>query len=381
MERPRYAPLPAPSPLELSNQPFPSAPPAGLVRALLWLRAALGRLAQAIGPAELGVFEDAAGAALLPVLVALIRNGVPEALVDGPQSAAELAERRGLNEDALFRALRGAAVKGYFRLLADGRFEHNARSRVLLGGRPSRAREFLLYFGSGSNLAAWNAFDHALHTGASPFDHVHGMTIWDWFEQHADERELFAHAMMGVTLADAPVIASLYPFRELKSVCDVGGGRGTLLSELLIRHPHLSGVLCDSAGVLDSARKLLGARGVLERVELTPCSFFEQVPAAADAYLLKNVLHDWNDSQCVAILKNVRAAAGQSGRLLIAETLVERVSHDPLGVTADVQMMVACSGGRERGQSELAELLAQAGFRLGRVFVYPTISVLEGLPV
>jgi hypothetical protein len=380
MDRPQYAPLPAPSALELSSQPFPSAPPAVLVRALLWLRTALGRLAKAIGPAELGVFEDAGAAVLLPVLVALIKNRVPEALADGPKHAAELAAQTGLNEDALFRALRCTAVKGYFRLRDDARFEHNASSRVLLGGGLSRAREFMLYFGSGSNRAAWNDFEHALRTGHSPFDHVHGMNIWDWFEQHSDERELFSHAMLGMSLADAPVIASLYPFAELKRVCDVGGGRGTLLSELLIRHPHLAGVLCDSASVLESARQLLAARGVLGRAELSPGSFFDRVPAGADAYLLKNILHDWNDAQCVKILKNVRAAAGTSGKLLIAETLVEHVSRDPIGVPADLQMLVACSDGRERSRSELASLFEQAGFRLARVFVYPTISVLEGLP-
>jgi O-methyltransferase len=381
MDRPRYAAVPQPSSLELSSRPFPSAPPAGAVRALIWLRGALGRLARAIGPAELGIFEDIGAAALLPVLAALIKRGVPEALADGALSTAELARRTGTNEDALFRALRSAALRGYFRLRGDGRFEHNAGSRALLGGRLSCAREFLAYFASGSNQAAWQAFDHALVTGKSPFDHVHGMNVWQWFDEHPDERELFAHAMMGITTGDAPVVATLYPFAELRRVCDVGGGRGTLLSELLIRHPHLEGVLYESAGVLESAKKLLDARGVLGRVTLSAGNFFEQVPAGADAYLLKNILHDWSDPTSIAILKNVRAAAGASGKVLLVEVVVERVSRDTRGVPADLQMMVACSDGRERGRAEYARLLEQAGFRLGRVFTYPTVSVLEGLPV
>ncbi len=350
-----------------------------MVRALLWLRGAVSRLAKALGPAELSLFEHATAGAALHVLGALVRTGVPEALNAGPLSAEQLAERTGLNGDALFRALRGASLQGYFRLRKDGRFEHNSRSRLLGGGTPSRAREFLLYFSSGSNLAAWGDFQHALETGQSPFDHVHGMNIWEWFERHSDEREVFAHTMMGMSIADAPVIARLYPFRELHSVCDVGGGRGTLLSELMIRHQHLRGVLYESQQVLDSARPLLEARGVLNRIRLSPGNFFERVPTGADAYLLKNILHDWDDERCAVILRNVRDAAGKNGRVLIAESLLERFSHDPIAVPADLQMMVACSNGRERSQVEFQSLLRKCGFKLGRLFPYPTVSVIEGI--
>ncbi len=375
-----YQPLPAPSVVELSRRSFPDAPPAGLVRALLWLRGAVAKVGKALGPAELCIFEQANAAALFHVLAALVRAGVPEALRDGPLSAERLAERTGLNADALFRSLRGAALSGFFHLKRDGRFEHNARSRVLCGGRLSRARELLLYFSSGSNLAAWSSFEHVLRTGQSPFEHVHGMNVWEWFERHADEREMFAHGMMGISAADAPVIARLYPFREIQSVCDVGGGRGTVLSEILIRHPHLRGVLYESPSVLESARSLFRARGVLARVELSAGSFFERVPGGADAYLLKNILHDWDDERCVGILRHVRAAVGEGGRVLIAEKVVERFSRDPIGVAADLQMMVACSDGRERSSGELENLMTKSGFRLRRMFSYPTLSVLEGLP-
>jgi hypothetical protein len=337
-------------------------------------------LAKALGPAELCVFEQAMAAGALQVLCALVRTGVPEALAGGPLGAEELAERTGLDADALFRTLRCSAEHGYFRLRSDGRFEHNAQSRALVGGRLGRARELLLYFGSGSNLAAWAGFEQALRTGRSPFDVVHQMNIWDWFERHPDEREMFAHAMMGMSVTDAPVIARLYPFGELDSVCDVGGGRGTLLSELLLRHGHLRGVLCDSPSVLESARPLLEARGVLGRVELRPGSFFEHIPSGVGAYLLKNVLHDWDDARCVTILRNVRAAGGLGARLLVAETLVDRYSRDAIGLASDLQMMVVCSGGRERSLGELESLFTKSGLRLGRVFSYPTISVLEALP-
>jgi hypothetical protein len=380
MAPPLYPPLPSPSPLELSAQAFADPPPAALVRAVLWLRRTLFGLAKALGPAELCVVEDATAAVLLHVLAALIRSGVPEALAARPLTAEDLAQQTGLNPDAVFRTLRCAALHGYFRLRQDGHFEHSARSRALLGGRPSRIRELLLYFGSGSNQAAWAHFGHALQTGRSPFEHVHGVSVWEWFEGRADEREMFADAMLGLSVGDAPVIARLYPFGEVQSLCDIGGGRGTLLSELLVRYPHLQGVLYESPHVLESARPLLAARGVLERVQLTPGSFFESIPGGAQAYLLKNILHDWDDERCVAILRNVRAAMSPGARLLIAEALVERHSRNAMGVATDLQMMVACSGGRERGLSDFEALLGQAAFRLARVSSYPTISLLEALP-
>ncbi len=127
-------------------------------------------------------------------------------------------------------------------------------------------------------------------------------------------------------------------------MCDVGGGRGTLLSEILKRHEHLRGVLCDAAGVCESARQLFAERGVAERVELAPGSFFERVPSGADLYVLKNILHDWDDDACRVILRVVRAAMRPGERLLVCETLVEKNSRDLLGTRADLQMMMVCRG-------------------------------------
>jgi len=376
---PRYEPQPSPSPLTLSPRRFPDAPPAFLVRALLRVRAAIQWLARSIGPPELTTFDMAVGAAMTHVLCGIVRTGIADALGDEPLTAEQIAARTGLVPDAVHRTLRACSVKGCFRLRPDGLFEHTALSRTLRSGRLDRTREFVLFFGSGSNLTAWSRFHHALATGHSPFDQHHGMNLWQWFAEHPDEREIFAHAMMGLTVGDAPVIAKLYPFREVASVCDVGGGRGTLLSELLIRHPHLRGVLYEGPDVLESARTLFEARGVLERVDLVSGSFFESVPAGADAYLLKNVLHDWDDATCVKILRIVRAAAAPGARLLVAESIVERDSRDPMGALADLQMMVTCSDGRERGRAEFRRLLADAGFYLERIFEYPTIAVLESI--
>lgn len=212
----------------------------------------------------------------------------------------------------------------------------------------------------------------------SAFDRVHGETVWEWFERHDDEREMFAHAMMGVTVGDAPFVADLYPFGEVKRLCDVGGGRGTLLSELLLRFPHLGRVLVDGAGVIESARELLHARGVLDRAELVAGSFFDtDLPRHCDAYALKNVLHDWDDAACTRILKNVRRAMSPGARLLVMDIMTEPNVGEGFGPLLDLHMLVACSGGRERGVEECRRLLHATGFRLERVHPGPTVSVLD----
>ena len=160
-------------------------------------------------------------------------------LCAGPLSADEIAARVGTDADATHRTLRWLAGGGVFTLRPDGRFENNRLSRGLMSGRRTRGREWTQYFGSLSNLASWCDFERTLETGKNAFERVLGETIWAWFDRHPDERENFAHAMMGITVAVAPLVAELFPFGESSVICDIGGGTGTLLSELLVRHPHL----------------------------------------------------------------------------------------------------------------------------------------------
>lgn len=375
--------LPPPSPLDgaLTAAPLPAPPPALLVRAALGLRRTLLALADRVVPAHVPIFERSTGVMQTMLLGAVARRGVADLLLEGPLDAATIAARTGSDADTMHRILRALATIGIFELRVDGRFANNRLSHALVGGRLERTREWVQYCGSQSNVAAWAEVERTLLDGHNSFEPLFGMTLWDWFERHADEREMFAQAMMGLTIADAPVIARLYPFAEVASICDVGGGRGTLLSELLIRHRHLTATLCDSAGVLQSARTLLGQRGVLERVSLVPGSFFDAVPAGCEAYLLKNILHDWDDARCRVILGNVRRAMSPGQRLLVIEQLVERNDTRGLGPLADVQMMVACADGRERAVAELHALLEATGFTPARVFRHPMIGLVEARAV
>jgi len=338
----------------------------------------LQRLTDALTPANLVMFEMTTGLAVTHMLGAVARFGIVDELANGPATARTLARRLELDEGALFRTLRALAARGVFLAHPDGRFENNRLATALMSGMHARGREWALYFSSGSNVAAWSDFSETLRTGASAFDRLHGMSVWEWFDAHPDEREMFAHVMMGLTFGNAPAIASMYPFDEIETLCDVGGGRGALLSELLVRYPKLIGILSEDESVLVSARELLASRGVAERATLVPGNFFDQVPLGADAYVLKNVLHDWDDDACRRILRVIRKAARTGARVLICETLMGARS-DPLASMVDLQMMVACSNGRERTLEELRGLLSATGFSYRRHFDFPTIAVVEGI--
>ncbi len=358
-----------------------AAPPSVAVRAVLALRKALIKAADAVVPPQIAALERVTAGAGGHVLSELARLGVPDLLADRPMTGAEIAGRTKTDADAMQRTMRAAVAMGVFERRADGRFQNNRLSSALRHGDVESARAFAVYFGSRSNAHAWADFRETLRTGKSAFERVHGMTVWEWFDEHPEERETFAHAMMSVTLLEAPGIAATYPFGELGKICDVGGGRGSLLSEILLHHPRLRGVLCDAPGVLESAKALLAQRGVADRVELAAGSFFDEVPKGADAYLLKNILHDWDDARSITILQNCRAAMARGQKVLIVEALVEQDSED-FGALADIQMMIVCGEGRERSRGDFERLLRASGFRLGRIFEAPTtIGIVEGIAI
>jgi hypothetical protein len=373
---------------EGSRRPRP-APPRLLAAAALRLRRALRALSDLVVPAPAALFELTAGFMQTHLLRAAARLRLAELLAAGPASVEELAARAGVEADGLRRLLRGLATLGVFALRRDGRYGNNRLSRTLLAEAPISLRDSALYFGSEAQLSAWGALEAVLGggggagsaSGASGFERIHGVTTWEWFDRHPEEQEAFAGTMVGITRLYAPGVASCYPFGEARRLCDVGGGHGDLLAEVLLRHPHLAAVLVDSPGVLATARPFLAARGVLERIELVAGSFFDGVPAGCDVYLLKNILHDWDDERALRILASCRRAMQPGHRLLVVEALVEEHTTRDIGPLSDLQMMVVC-GGRERAAGEYARLFERAGFRPGQVVPTPgPMSVVEAIAV
>ena len=342
-------------------------PPRAAVAAVLAARRALHGLADRIVPAHIALFDKSIGLGRTSILGALAELGIADELARGPATAEDLAARLDLDADALHRVLRAAAVEGATRLDRRGRFRLTRLGRPLTTGDPRTIHAWVRYIALPSTGAAWGDLAESVRTGRSAFRRQHGSSVWEWFSAHPDEERLFAAAMRRLTQEDAPAIARGYPWPERGTVCDVAGGVGTLLAAILETRPGLRGVLVDAPGVLHEADAHLRQRGLRERVDLAEGDIFERVDARADVYVLKDVLHDWDDAASARILATVRATMARGARLVVIEALQERNRPDQIASLADVQMLTQCEEGRQRSAQELGALLRGAGLTPGPV--------------
>ncbi|WP_394834893.1 acetylserotonin O-methyltransferase [Pendulispora rubella] len=352
-----------------------------VIRTVVKAHESVVQAAGAVLPPQFVLAQHAAGISRTLLLGAAANLRLADHLADGPLTAAELATRSQADEGAVHRTMRALVAIGIFELGSDGRFRNNRISKALCTDAQGSALNAALYWASGSNVAAWGDYLRTVRTGETAFDRVHGMSIWSWLRKNPQEAADFNRYMQEVTEVAAPAIAMGYPFAEIQSLCDVGGGRGTLLAGILGSNPNLRGILADAPTVLEDARAFLAERGMSERVELVPTDFFERVPEGVDAYLLKDILHDWDDARSIHILKAVRRAAKPDGRVLIVEIMVEPHDTEFLGTLLDVHMMAVC-GGRQRSRDDFRNLFEASGFRLSRVVkIAHLMSVIEGVAI
>lgn len=355
------------------------APPRAAARAILKARIGLDRLGDAMLPAELSTLTRSIGFAPAFTMRALAELEIPEALGDRRRTAQEIADEKGLNADALHRVMRYAALHGLLKLDGKGRFRLTRTGAVLRADHKHSMRSWVLYLTSRATQEAWFGLTEAVRTGEPAFPATHGESVWTYFEKHPEEERQFAEGMRRITEVDVPSIVAGYPWPDSGTVCDVGGGIGTLLAGVLKARPGLKGVLVDGQGVLREAEGHLERAGVRDRVELSPGNFFESVTAKADVYVMKDILHDWDDERCLQILRTVRAAMPSGSRVVLVETLQERNEVEPVASFVDVLMLTQTDGGRQRSVAELHALLGEAGLRPGEVHHTAGPSLVEGL--
>lgn len=239
---------------------------------------------------------------------------------------------------------------------------------------PNSLRDFAIMQGEGWNWRGVGAMLHAVTTGGTAQAHVHGMDLFAFLEQHPEDEALFNRAMTSYSLAAIPAIVEACALSGVRTLADIGGGHGSLLAGFLRADPQLRGVLFDLPSVLAGAGEPLEREGVRQRVELAPGDFFEAVPAGADAYILKNIIHDWDDERGAAILRNIHAAMDRRGKVLLVELVIPAADAPGLAKLVDLQLLVTM-GGRERTEAEYGALLAASGFRL--TGIVPTKSPLH----
>lgn len=306
--------------------------------------------------------------------------GIADLLKDGPRSVGDLADATRTDVSALFRLLRALAGVGVFSETADG-FELTPLAECLRSDRADSVHGWAMHVGQPYYWETWGHLIDSVRTGEPAFPALYGTTPWDYREAHPEANAIFNAAMTELAVGVVDAVVESYDFSPFAVLVDVGGGEGTLLAGLLLANPSMRGILFDRSHVVESGGALLERAGVAERCEVVGGSFFDAVPAGADAYLLKSIVHDWEDALAITILRACREAIAADGKLLVVERVI-RPGNDPDPAKYSDLNMLVMLGGRERTAEDFGKLYSQAGFQLTRVIPTPSgFCIIEGAPI
>jgi hypothetical protein len=309
------------------------------------------------------------------------RLGLADLMADGRRSVDELARETSTHPPSLRRLLRLLAGVGLFARDEEGRFGLTPLGMALRSDVPGSVRALCAMRGEPWFWAAWGELLHSIKTGETGFGHLHGTDFFGFLAQHPEAAALFNAGMGDLSRTETDAVVAAYDFGRFQTVVDVGGGHGALLAAILRANPAVRGVLVDLPATVAGARPLLEKAGVAERCTLIGGSFFEAVPGGGDLYVLKSVIHDWDDEQAVAILAACRQAMGETGRLLLVERVIPAGNVPSFAGLMDLNMLVI-AGGRERTEAEYRELHQRAGLALADVILAgANVSLLEAVPL
>jgi hypothetical protein len=333
-------------------------------------------------PPPILLYQLATGHYVSQALYVAAELGIADRLAGGPQSHDALAEQTATHAPSLRRVLRLLASVGVFAEGADGRFELTPAGSFLRSG-PGSFRAAARLFGGPMVWASWGDLLGTVRSGEPAWRRVFQTGSFEYFDDHPEEAAVFDEAMGAFTSMVAGAVAAAYDFSAMRAVIDVGGGAGVLLSGILRAYPHLRGTVFDLPRLKEGAARQIAAAGLAGRYEFAGGDFFAAVPGGFDAYLLKHVIHDWDDENALRILATCRRAMAPEAKLLVVEGVYPpRIDASPAsrGAAANDVNMLVCTGGRQRSEAEFRDLYASAGFHLTRIV--PTMamsSVIEGV--
>ncbi len=296
-------------------------------------------------------------------VVAVLR--IADLLVSGPRSVEDLAVQTGANADRLYRALRALGAVGVLEELDGHRFALTPLSHLLRSDHPESLRPMSIFLG-GVSYRTWGELLYGVMSGETPAEKVLGMPGFAYLRKDSEAGEAFDATMTVISRRHVQSIVEGYDFSDALTVVDVGGGQGILLAGVLRANPHLHGILFDQPNVVAAAERTLEEAGVSERCELMGGDFFRAVPTGGDIYMLRSIIHDWDDMPATTILANCERAMAENGKVLVMESVIDAGEKSVAAKLLDVQMLVM-TGGRERTVAEFEQLFAAAGLEVGRV--------------
>jgi SAM-dependent methyltransferase len=330
-------------------------------------------------PAE-RLFQMITGFAVSQAIYVAARLGIADLLKDGPKGTAELAKSAGADHGALYRLLRFLASQGIFAECDNGRFKLTSLGECLQTGAPDSMRDRAIFWGEEWIWRPWGELLYSVRTGLPAFDHIYGVGAFDYLAQNPKAAEIFHETIRAQAAWESAAVVAAYDFSGIGNIVDIGCGDGSLLAAILKANAGARGVFFDQSHVIEKASSLVEAAKVGDRCELVAGNFFESAPAGGDAYVLKHIVHNWDDARAIAILQNCRRCMTRGGRILILECVIRPGNEPDMAKFIDVHMLVR-QPGRERTEGEYRDLLTAAGFNPTRIV--PTrsqVSVIEGVP-
>jgi O-methyltransferase domain len=307
--------------------------------------------------------------------------GIADLLAGGPRSSDELAQATSTHPRSLYRLLRLLCSVGIFTEIQTDRFALTPLGECLRTGVPNSLSSWARMAGVKARMHTFAEALHSIRTSEPVFERTTGMKFFDYLAAHPEEGEIFNGAMNDAGQMVSAAVLQAYDFSGINKIIDVGGGHGTLITAILKNYPQMTGILFDSPHVAESARQPIAAADLADRCEIVSGDFFKSVTAGADAYLLRWIIHDWDDERAITILRNCRKAMKKTSRLLLVETIIPAGNELHVGKFVDF-IMLTNHGGRERTEEEYENLLQEAGFHLDKVV--PTdspfgMSIIEGV--
>jgi hypothetical protein len=337
--------------------------------------------AQEVLPPPLLLMQLATGYIVSQALYVAAKLEIADHLKDGPRTSTELAQAVGADAGFLYRVLRALASLGIFAEAEEQRFSLTPLAELLRTDAPGSLHAMVVWMNEPFHWRVFEEMLDAVKNGSLAFEQVFGMAPFPYLVQHPEVAKIFDDAMTSFSLITAPAVTAAYDFSSIKKLVDVAGGHGRLLSSILKANPHLQGVLFDMPTVIEGAGPMIEEANVADRCEKVAGDFFEAVPAGGDAYIMKHIIHDWDDERALTILRNCHRAMTEDGKLLLVEVVLPGGNEPSFGKIMDIEMMLL-PGGMERTEAEYKELFARAGFRLTRIV--PTaspVSLIEGVRV
>ena len=304
---------------------------------------------------------------------------IADRLKDGPKSSEELAGQAGVHARSLYRVLRACASIGVFSEDNEKRFSLTPLAEPLLSDVPGSLRAFAVMFTTDWQYQTWADLPFSVKTGKPAFDKVFGMPMFEYFWTNQKAGKEFNEAMTSNSAFASEAVLNSYDFSTASTVIDVGGGHGLLLASVLKKYPHLTGILFEVPAIAEEAKGLIDANGIGDRCERISGDFTKSVPAGGDIHILKHIIHDWNDEQCITILANCRKAIAPGGKVLVVEMVLPEGNEPSIGKLLDLEMLLFLPG-CERTEAEYQALFDKAGLEVSRVLPTPSpFSIIEGV--